>query len=188
MIIFPKLSAVLAIAILVSGCATITAPTYTPHYESIDRLKKNNIEKMSLGEVQPRDPSASVNKIKLRAAVLVSSNGTFANYLESAIRSDLMEMGLYDPTSTTQVDASLIKNDINISGFNTGYGEMEVMLRVSKKDGPKFEKVYSVNTQFESSFVGAVAIPKGQNEYPNLVRALLQKVYVDPAFIEAVKK
>ena len=183
-----QLMVVVATAILVSGCASLTAPTYSPHYETIDRLKKINIERMSVGEVQPRDPNASVNKITLRGSMLTSPSGTFANYLENAIRSDLMEMGFYDPTSTTRVDATILKNDIDVSGFGTGYGTMEVKLTINKKGTLAFDKVYLVNTQFESSFAGAVAIPKGQNEYPNLVRAFLKKVYVDPAFVEAVKK
>ena len=65
---------------------------------------------------------------------------------------------------------------------------MEVKLSINKKGVLAFEKVYSASTQFESSFAGGVAVLKGQSEYPNLVRALLQKVYADPAFIEVIKK
>lgn len=180
--------AVVITAILVSGCASLTVPPYSPHYETIDRLKKMNIEKMAVGEVQPRDPNASVNKITLRGARLIPPSGTFATYLENAIRSDLIEMGFYDPVSTTQVNATILKNDIDISGISTGYGTMEVKLTINKKGDLAFEKVYLANTQFESSFAGAIAVPRGQSEYPNLVRALLQKVYSDPLFIEAVKK
>ena len=187
MISFQDLMVAVAAALLISGCA-YTAPTYSPDYETTDHLKTIGIEKMSVGEVQPRDPNASVNKITLRGSPLTSPSGTFASYLENAIRSDLMEMGLYDPTSPTRIDATILKNDINISGIATGYGLMEVKLTINKKGALAFEKVYLANTQFESSFAGAVAIPKGQIEYPNLVRVLLQKVYSDPEFIEAVKK
>jgi hypothetical protein len=183
-----KLMVAVATALLVSGCASFTAPTYSPHYEMIDRLKKIEIEKLSVGEVQPRDPNASVNQISLRGASLTSPSGTFASYLENAIRSDLMEMGWYDPTSTTRLDATILKNDIDVSGFSTGHGVMEVYLTISKNGTLTFKKVYVANTRFGSSLLGAVAVPKGQMEYPNLVRALLQKVYGDPAFIEAVKK
>jgi hypothetical protein len=179
---------VVTTAALVSGCASFTAPTYSPNYETIDSLKKINLEKMSVGEGEPRDQSASVNKITLRGARLTSPSGTFAKYLENAIRSDLAEMGLYDPTSTTRVDVTLLQNDIDVSGFSTGYGVMEVKVSINKKGALAFERVYMANTQFESSFAGAVAVPKGQNEYPNLVRALLQQVYVDPAFIETVRR
>jgi hypothetical protein len=183
-----QLTVAMATALLVSGCASFTAPTYSPHYETVDHLKKIPIEKMAVGEVQPSDPNASVNKITLRGTTLASPNGTFASYLESAIRSDLMEMRLYDLTSTTRIDATILKNDIDVSGFGTGYGVMEVKLMIKKKGVLAFEKNYLANTQFASSFAGAVAIPKGQNEYPNLVRALLQKIYGDPEFIDAVKK
>ncbi|PLC48420.1 hypothetical protein CR159_17950 [Pollutimonas subterranea] len=54
-----------------------------------------------------------------------------------------------------------------------------------KHQGPKRRKPFYF---LLSSFAGAVAIPKGQSEYPNLVRVLLQKVYEEPAFIDAVKK
>jgi len=173
---------------VISGCASFMAPTYSPHYETIDRLKKMRIEKLSVGEVQPRDPSAPINRITLRGATLSSPDGTFAGYLEKAIRSDLLEMGFFDSASTTRLGATILKNDIDVSGFRTGYGVMEVKLSINKKGVLAFEKVYSASTQFESSFAGGVAVLKGQSEYPNLVRALLQKVYADPAFIEVIKK
>lgn len=151
-----KLMVVVATALLVSGCASFTAPTYSPHYETIDRLKKIDMEKMSVGEVQPRDPSASVNQITLRGSMLASPSGTFASYLENAIRSDLMEMRLFDPTSTTRVDATILKNDIDVSGFGTGYGVMEIKLTINKKGALAFEKVYLANTQGKRKGVGSL--------------------------------
>lgn len=181
------LLAALAVS-FISACASLTAPPYSPSYEALDRLKKMNIEKLSVGKVGPSDPDAPVNRITLRGASLSSPNGTFGGYLENAIRSDFIEIGVFDPSSTSQVDATILKNDIDISGISIGYGVMEVKLSVVKRGDLAFEKDYSANTQFESSFAGAVAVPKGQSEYPNLVRALLQKVYNDPDFIKAVKK
>lgn len=179
---------VLAVTIFASGCASFKAPAYAPDYESVDRLKTASLQKMSVGEVQPRDPGAAVNKITLRGSTLSPESGTFAHYLEDAIRSDLKEMGVYDSESKTRIDATILKNDIDVSGLSVGYGVMDVKLTVSKRGALVFDKVYSANTQFESSFAGAVAIPRGQSEYPNLVRTLLRNVYTDPAFIDAVKQ
>jgi len=176
-----------ATVLLVSGCASTNVPPYSPHYETIDRLRKLDIEKMSVGEVGPRDPDAAVNQISLRGATLKSPSGTFASYLENALRSDLMEMGFYDPTSTTRIDAIIFKNDIE-AGLSTGTGVMEVMLTIKKKGKRTFEKTYVANIQFESAFVGAMAFDRSIPQYPNLVRALLRKVYRDSAFIKAVKK
>lgn len=171
-----------------SGCASFNVPAYSPRYEVIDQLKKMPIEKLSVGDFQPTDPKATVNHISLRGASLSPEHGTYADYLKDALRSDLSEMGIYDPASGTRLDATLLKNDIDVSGFSTGNGVIAAKLSVTKLSKVVFEKTYTANTQFDSSFAGAVAVPKGQAEYPNLVRTLLQQIYLDKAFIEAVKK
>lgn len=181
---------VLFVAMLIStlsGCASLLAPNYSPDYETIDKLKKLNLQKISVGEFQPRDPTASVNKISLRAASLKAPEGAFSIYLENAIRSDLKEIGILDPASNTKLDATIIKNDIDISGISKGSGIMEVKLTILKNGKQTFDKVYSTATNFESSFAGAVAVGIGQREYPNLVRAFLKDVYNDPEFIHAVQ-
>ncbi len=177
----------LVFVVALSGCA-LNVPSYSPRYETLDQLKKKPIDKLAVGNFQPSDPKAEVNHITLRGSPLSPENSTFAAYLENALRTDLKEVGVYDPASGTRLDATLLKNDIDVSGFSTGTGVMEVRLSVSRQSIVSFEKIYTANTQFDSSFVGAVAIPKGQAEYPNLVRTLLQQIYLDAAFIEAVKK
>lgn len=177
----------LMVAVALSGCA-LSVPNYSPRYEVIDQLKKKSIDKLAVGDFQPSDPKADVNHITLRGSPLSPESGTYADYLENALRADLGEVGVYDPASGTRLDATLLKNDIDVSGFSTGTGVIEVRLSVSRQSRISFEKTYMANTQFDSSFVGAVAIPKGQAEYPNLVRTLLQQIYLDAAFIEAVKK
>ncbi|MEQ1661814.1 MAG: hypothetical protein ABL877_03880 [Thiobacillus sp.] len=177
----------LILAATLSGCA-LNVPSYSPRYEVIDQLKKKSINKLSVGDFQPVDPKADVNRITLRGSPLQPESGTYADYLENALRSDLSEIGVYDPASGTRLDATLLKNDIDVSGFSTATGVISVRLNVSQQSKQVFEKIYMANIQFDSSFVGAVAIPRGQAEYPNLVRTLLQQIYLDSAFIEAVKK
>lgn len=175
------------IAALTTGCASFVAPAYSPDYPSLDRLKTGQLGNVAVGTFQPQDPQAPVNRITLRGASLATPQGTFAQYLESAMRSDLNELRALDTQAPTRIDATLLKNDIDVSGFSTGTGVMAVALTVSKRDVKVLEKTYTANTQFESSFAGAVAIPKGMNEYPTLVRTLLQTIYNDPAFINAIK-
>lgn len=183
-----KLVLGLLIVAILPGCATFTAQTYSPDYEAMDQMKKIDIDKLSVGKVEPQDPNAEVNKITLRGAPLKAPDGTFATYLENAIRSDLQEMGVYDSAATTRIDATILKNDIDVSGISTGTGMMAVNLKISKQGSIALDQNYAANTQFDSSFMGAVAAPIGEAEYPKLVRALLQQVYADPAFIKAVSK
>ncbi len=182
-----RLALLTLLALAMTGCASFVAPTYSPDYPSIDRLKTSQLGKIAVGEFQPRSPEAPVNKITLRGAAFVSNTGSFAQYLEDAMRSDLTELRVLDPKAEVRIEATLLKNDIDVSGLNTGEGFMDVKLSVIKRGQTVHEKIYSARTQFESSFAAAVAVPKGQSEYPRLVRTLLQSVYADPAFITAVK-
>ena len=170
------------------GCATLLAPTYSPDYQTIDKLKKLNIQKLAIGDFQPKDPNATVNKISLRGSSLKAQEGSFSIYLENAMRSDLKEIGILDAASSTKIDATVIKNDIDISGISKGSGNLEVKITISRDGKTSLDKTYSTTTSFESSFAGAVAIGIGQKEYPSLIRAFLKDVYNDLEFILAVQK
>lgn len=185
--LIPAVLALCAVSAL-SGCASFVAPAYSPDYPSLDRLKTSSMDRVAVGSFQPRAAEAPVNRITLRGAALAPPTGSFAEYLENAIRSDLTELRVLDANASTRIDGTLLKNDIDISGFSVGEGTIEVKLIVSKKGAPVLDKVYAAKTRFDSSFAGNVAIPRGQAEYPNLVRALLQTIYADPAFIAAVRK
>lgn len=176
------------LALFMAGCMSLKVPPYSPSYEFIDGLKGKSLEKIAVGEVQPRDSNSPVNKITLRGSLLSVQDGTFASYLEDAIKSDLREIGILDQNSKINLNAILIKNDIDVSGLSTGTGVMEVSITIRKDGNVIFDKPYSVQTTFQSSFAGAVAIPKGQSEYPLLVRTLLEKMYADPEFFNAIKK
>ena len=183
-----RLTGSLLLIATLASCASFVAPAYSPDYPTVDRLKIANIGKLTVGTFQPRAAEAPVNRITLRGAPFAPPTGSFAEYLENAMRSDLTELRVLDPGADTRIDAVLLKNDIDISGLSTGSGVMEVKVTVSKKGVPVLEKTFEAKIRFESSLAAAVAVPKGQSEYPNLVRALLQKVYVDREFLSAVSK
>ncbi|MGV3581605.1 MAG: hypothetical protein ACO1N8_04800 [Methylophilus sp.] len=182
-----RMLALMMLAFNLFGCASLLAPSYSPDYETLDKLKKLNLQKMAVADFQPSDPNSPINKIGLRGGSLKAPEGTFSVYLENAIRSDLKEIGILDQASNTKLVATIIKNDIDISGISKGSGILEAKLTISKNGNQTFEKLYSATTSFESSFAGAVAIGIGQKEYPNLVRAFLKEVYSDSDFISAVQ-
>jgi hypothetical protein len=43
------------------------------------------------------------------------------------------------------------------------------------------------NITFDSSFIGAIAIPNGQNNYINLVQSLIKTLFEDKAFLDSIK-
>ncbi|MES2530833.1 MAG: hypothetical protein V4636_07340 [Pseudomonadota bacterium] len=186
MMIRPRLLAACSAVLLATGCAQFAAPPYAADYTALDALKRTAPDKVNVAEVQPTDPAHPVNNLSLRGARLRSATGTFAQYLESALRSDLKEIAVYDPAARTRINATIQRNEIDVAGVSTGEGFMDVELIVTRDGIERLRKVYQARTSFESSFAGAVAVPKGQSEYPNLVRTLLKQVYTDPAFIAAI--
>ena len=88
--------------VLASGC-TLVAPNYTPDYTALDSLKRQKLSKVAIESVKPRDLSAEVNKISLRGSSLVSSYGSFAQYLEQALISDFTDSNMLDPMSSVRL-------------------------------------------------------------------------------------
>lgn len=173
--------------LMITGC-TIMAPSYTPDYTAVDALKRRNISKIAIEMVEPKDPNSKVNKITLRGGFLASPSGNYAQYLEDALKSDLSDANLLDQNSLLRLSAFLLNNDINVAGFNTGYGTIEARFSINRNGVALFDKTIAAETEFDSSFAAAVAVPKGQNEYPNLVRALLRKLYTDKEFINVLQQ
>lgn len=180
--------ALIGAVLALTGCGSFVAPPYSPQYESLDRLKLVPLDKVAVGAIQPRDSAAPVNRVTLRGTPLRAPNGSFAQYLEDALKQDLLELALFDAGANVRIDAVILKNDIDVSGLSTGTGTMEVDLTVSRGGAVTHRRAYRADTRFESSFAGAVAIPRGQIEYGNLVRTLLGTVYADPDFVNALKR
>jgi len=178
--------AALVAAVLLSGCGTFVVPAYSPDYPTLDRLKTRSLQRLALGTVEPRDPAAAVNVLTLRGAGFAPPVGSFATYLESALRADLGELRLLDPAAATRLDATLLKNDFDASGISVGTGFMQVRMVVTRDGRVRLDKTYGANTTFESHLAANVAVPRAQAECPALVRRLLQTVYADPDFQAAL--
>ena len=51
----------------------------------------------------------------------------------------------------------------------------------------KYDQVKSIHDVWDSSFMGAIAIPRAQERYPIMVQKLLAELYTDPAFMGALQ-
>lgn len=178
---------VAALVGLVTGCS-MTAPQYTPSVANIGQLKMVKLRPLAVEKIMP-DPTLGSNNesIGLRGSSMTSPNGSYSAYLEEAIKSELQAAGLLDLSSPTRLSGVLIKNDINIGGFSTGDSIIEVRIKVTKDGGVAYDKLKTTTLQFESSFAGAVAIPKGRDMYPITVQKFIETLTADNDFISALK-
>jgi hypothetical protein len=174
---------------LFTGC-TIVAPKYTSGPANVNQLRDNASVGAKIGEFSA-DPHAKegVSDISLRGNSMVSPYvNSYVEYLKEALRQDLEDAHLLDPNSTIEISGMLIHNDVNIAGFSKGHASVEARFIVKRTGKVSFDKVKTVKDEWESSFAGAVAIPKAVQNYPLVVQKLLASLYSDPDFIAALKK
>lgn len=174
---------VLVIAVALTGC-TIKTPPYAASIENNQIIKRSGISPVTVGEISVEK---KLNKISLRGSPLKSSVGaSYGDYLEDALLQELKLAKLWSSVSTTVVSGEIIENDIDVSGFSKGIGLISVKFTVKNNENIVFEKVVTANTEIDSSFIGAIAIPNGQANYPVLIQQLIKTLFSDQEFIKAL--
>lgn len=179
---------VACIAVALSGCS-IVAPTYQPSFQNIQKLKDGGTNPVKIGTFIPGNQNKDdVNKITLRASPLVSPyKGSYAEYLHEAILQEMYGAGRLSDKTKVEVSGVLLQNDLDASGISIGTASIKAQFVVKKDAEVRFDKVVSTNHQWDSSFVGAIAIPAAMQNYSVLVQNLLGKLYSDSDFINALK-
>lgn len=183
----PALAA-LALAAL-TACSTM-APKYAPDPVNVNLLRDGNLASARLGQfnVDARY-GEDVNHLTIRGGTFQSPyEGSFVAYLKEALRIELGEARLLDPGSTVEVTGFMARNQINAAGFSTADARVEARFVVKRGEQVRYDKVLSAMHEWDSSFVGAIAIPKAVDNYPVVIHKLLTGLYSDKEFIAALQK
>jgi len=170
--------------LLATGCA-IQAPRYSPSLDNVEQLKK------APGTAKVGSFTVAANtggSIGLRGNPMNSSVGNdYAAYLADALQQELKLAGKLDSASKLEISGQLLKNDISAAGFSTNSGEIEARFIVKSDGSQRYDKVKRAELSWDSSFMGAVAIPKAQQQYPAIVQKLLSLLWGDADFQAALK-
>lgn len=179
--------AALSLIVVASGCAMHT-PAYQPSIDNVESLKKAQARPVVIGAFTVQAGAPGASSIGLRANSMTSSVGSdYAAYLGEAVRQELAMAGKLDPKSEISVSGVLIKNEIAAAGVSTNSGEIEARFIVKARDQVRYDAVKHAGLSWESSFAGAIAIPKAQQQYPFLVQKLLSALFEDPQFQSAIR-
>ena len=177
--------AVLA-AVLASGCA-MQAPRYQASLDNVEVAKKLPAP-VALGAFTVAANGAGVQSIGLRGSSMTSPVGAnYAAYLADALQQELQLAGKIDAKSKVIITGVLVKNDIAAGGIATNSGEIEAEFVVTNDGKERFRGTKRAELSWDSSFIGAIAIPKAQQQYPLMVQKLLNQLFADPAFIAALQ-
>jgi hypothetical protein len=183
------LSAVLVAAGL-TGCAH-QAPRYPTNHAAAIELKEAGLAPVTVGSIvktATKGAKKDVDKLTIRGGILQSPYGSYTEYFRAALRDELDHAELLKDNADVTIEGVLLRNEIDASGVSIGYAEIEAQLIVKRNGTVQYEGTKSARHEWESSFVGAVAIPRAISGYPITVRKVLAEFYADKKFIAALKK
>ena len=177
----------LGLTTLTSGCALV-APHYNASLENVQRLKDAGMQPAKVGNFTSAPDKANANPISIRGSSLNSPyEGSYAKYLAQALEQELSLAGKLAPDAQMEFSGALLKNDISVPPMGSASGDLAARFVITRGGQTRYDQVKSIHDEWDSSFVGAVAIPRAQERYPTMVQKLLSALFTDPAFLQAVK-
>lgn len=184
------LSTVVLFSLQLTGCASLSMSPPKAAIENAAKLRATPLTPVAVDnfKLAPGKPASMDQSISLRGAnSLVSPvNNSFARYLQESLRVELESAGLLDPQAATRISGTLTNSEAD-PAMGTGTARLGARFVVSKANTVRYDRQLDVEAQWESSFMGAVAIPLAAGQYEGLYRKLVGKLIDDPDFIQALK-
>ena len=176
---------ILTACVLMTACS-VNAPKYSPSADNSNILQDLTTHKISVGNFN--DSSPQVNSLSMRGSSLVSPyNESYSLYLTKALEEELKLAGIWDNKSSIRISGALIDNQLDVSGFSVGTASITVRFVVKRDNKVVYNNVVVANHEWESSFMGAIAIPAGQSNYPVVIQKLFTNLFNDKKFMTAIK-
>jgi len=172
------------------GCASVTMPPPVASASNLEKIRSANLTPSNVGRfgIMPDAAPSMDNSLGgLRGSSLRPSNGSFSQHLREVVIAELKAAGLYDASSQIEIGAQLTESQVD-TAIGTGTAKLGANFTVDKAGVRVFEKILSVDSQWESSFVGAIAIPEATNQYSALYKALVGKLFDDIGFRTALAR
>lgn len=183
-----RLSFPLLVATAMSGCATVTMPLPAASAGNVEKLRMARLDPLSVDEFRlapGRAPDMDSSLSGLRGSTIQPAGGSFSRQLRETIVAELKAAGLYDEKSPLLIGAQLTDSKVD-AAIGTGTARLAARFTVDKVGKRVFDREISVDAQWESSFVGAIALPMAINQYTALYKTLAAKLFDDSDFRKAV--
>jgi hypothetical protein len=189
MIRIAGLAAVCAIAMQMTGCANLKMSTPSASLENTATLRSANMTPVNVGTFTATGAAmgSKDKSISIRGGNSVESpvGPSFTEYLRETVKVEMAAAGLLDEKSSTVITGTMIDSDLE-SGNGSGY--LVARFVVTRDGTVRFDRELKTTTTWESSFIGAVAIPAAAHGYESLYRMMATKLINDAEFRKAVAK
>lgn len=182
-----RAGAVAATLLTLAACANVPAPAYQPGVGNLQALR---VATTSIG-VDDFGAAAGVNdrKFGLRADSMTGAgrDGSFSTYLQQALETELRTAGRLDDAAGLRLSGTLSENRLDANGMSVGEATVGARFLLTRDGRVIYNKVHSVDHHWESSFIGALAIPAAMQGYSATVQKLIGELFADPDFVEATR-
>lgn len=179
--------AVAATLLALAACGSTPAPAYQP---SIANLQALRVGMKPIG-VDDFSAAAGVNDSRLgvRADSMTGAggDGAFSTYLQQALETELRNAGRFDAEAGLRLSGVLIENRLDASGFSVGRASVGARFVLTRDGVVIYDKAHNVEHEWESSFMGALAIPAAMQGYAGAMQKLTGQLFADPTFVEATR-
>jgi uncharacterized lipoprotein YmbA len=163
-------------ATMLGGCAT---QQLLPYQASVaNQMKLGSLPptarfQVAAGGVEPSDVQTTIRALRISAP----NEGSWAAYLDQALRTELATSGNYDAEAPARIEATL--SEVHIAD-----GEAEVTGRFIVRQGVsvRYDKVLRADARWDSAFLGVIATSSGLNQSTAIFQALLRNLFADPDF------
>ena len=119
--------------------------------------------------------------------VSAPTDRSFAKYLKETLSTELRAAGLLAEGAAIVIRGQLTDSTLE-AGVGTGRGSVAARFIADRDGRTVFDKELRASGTWDSSFVGATAIPAAINEYTALHRKLVALLLDDAAFRTAVAR
>lgn len=184
------LGIILTSAFFVTGCASVPLGTPAPTASTVQAIQSAAIPPVTVGAFKPSStlkPTADKSMSARGATVQSPFEKSFSAYLGEVLKANLAAAGGLNSASATTITGELTRNELNAGGISRNNSVLAARFYVRRDNQVIYEQLQTVEQEWESSFMGAVAIPRAINEYGDMYRRLIEKLFADPAFTKACK-
>lgn len=180
-----RLLLVAGAALAMAACVTAPPPRYQPGIDNTQALLRNGHASIAVGRFDAAQ-GVENQSLSVRGSSLTGgSDGTFAAYLREALITELKTAGQYSGQAGTSVSGTLTDNRID-AAIKTGSADVAAHFVVTRSGAKVYDKTLAAHQTWDSSFMGAVAIPAAMRNYSAAVQKLLGMLFNDPDFAKAV--
>jgi hypothetical protein len=183
------ITAITAVAVQLTGCANMAMTAPQPTIDNATKLRAANMAPVAIGAFKIDPAKARDDKeMNMRGSNGVHApSGSFAQYLGDSLKVELQSAGLLDAASGTVITGTLTQTELD-AAIGTGKAKLGARFVVTRSNAVAYDRELTVDSEWESSFMGAVAIPLAAQNYEGLYRKLVSKLFDDAAFKAAVAK